>query len=384
MQGLEDPNVVLSLKVPSIETNPHLKRKRDPCDDSTNSLPAKRTPMITSVSFSSFPSSYWSSQPWCRGTKTPILYHPWKYLLSKPILTWSRRGIPTMIPPIHHPQSERLWSSRLVFSGFPSSYSSSQLWCRGMKTPMLCHPWKYLLSKPILTWSRRGIFATIPPIHHRQSEHLWSPWLVFPVLPLPIWAHNFDAGEHFIILETTWNQLSSQAEAGSLQRSYRFTTRKAVTHCCRGYHIGQFSQYFLLILELQTLMQGDEDPNVLSPPSTAIQEINPVSLLNIPHLVRASNSYTTSEAEVHCVLAYTPKQTPARNHRSPRCQGPWNVHTDFRHSERHRWSTVHDCSQVLAGGTFLGKCRWKTLWSSFGMVTHGKLHLPKQYLLLFV
>ena len=45
-------------------------------------------------------------------------------------------------------------------------------------------------------------------------------------------------------------------------------------------------------------MQGDEDPNVLSPPSIAIQEINPVSLLNIPHLVRASNSYTTSEAEV--------------------------------------------------------------------------------------
>ena len=340
--------------------------------------------MITSVSFSSFPYSFWSSQPWCRGMKTPILYHPRKYLLLKPNLTWSRRGTPVMIPPIHHPQSECLWSSWLVFSGFPSSYSSSQLWCRGMKTPMLCHPRKYLLLKPILTWSVRGIFATIPPIHHWQSECLWSPWLVFPVFPLPIWAHNFDVGERFIILETTQNQSSSQGEAGSLRRSYRFTTRKAVTHCCRGYHIGQFSHYPLLLLELLTLMQGDEDPNVLSPPSTTIQEINPVSLLNIPHLVRAPNSYTTSEAEVHHVLAYTPKWTPARNHRSPRCQGPWNVHTDFCHSERHCWSTVHDCSQVLAGGTFLGKCWWKKLWSSFGMAMHGKLHLPKQYLLLFV
>ena len=51
MQGLEDPNVVSSSKVPSIETNPHLKRKRDPRDDSTDSPPAKRTPMIISVSF---------------------------------------------------------------------------------------------------------------------------------------------------------------------------------------------------------------------------------------------------------------------------------------------------------------------------------------------
>ena len=98
---------------------------------------------------------------------------------------------------------------------------------------------------------------------------------------------------------------------GSLQRSYRFTTHKAVTHCCRGYHIGQFSRYSLLLLELLTLMQGDEDPNILSPPSTAIQEINPVSFLNTPHLVRAPNSYTTSEAEVYRVLTYTPKQTLA-------------------------------------------------------------------------
>ena len=193
MQGLEDPNIVSSLKVRSIKTNPHLKRKRNSHKDSTDSPPAKRMPMITLVSFSSFPSSYWSSQPWCRGTKTPILYHPRKYILSKPILTWSRRGTPVTIPPIHCPQSERLSSSWLVFSAFPSSYSSSQLWCRGTKTPILCHPRKYLLSKPIFTWSGRGIFTTIPLIHHWQSKCLWSSQLVFPVFHLPIWAHNFDA-----------------------------------------------------------------------------------------------------------------------------------------------------------------------------------------------
>ena len=54
-------------------------------------------------------------------------------------------------------------------------------------------------------------------------------------------------------------------------------------------------------------MQGDEDPNILSPPFTTIQEINPVSFLNTPHLVRAPNSYTTSEAEVYRVLTYTPE-----------------------------------------------------------------------------
>ena len=61
MQGDEDPNVVSSSKVPSVETNPHLKWKRDLCDDSIDSPPAKQTPMIISVSFSGFPSSYSSS-----------------------------------------------------------------------------------------------------------------------------------------------------------------------------------------------------------------------------------------------------------------------------------------------------------------------------------
>ena len=65
LQGDEDPNVLSSSKAP--QTNPHLKRKRDPCDDSTNPPPTKWTPMITSVSFSGLPSSYLSSQLWCRG-----------------------------------------------------------------------------------------------------------------------------------------------------------------------------------------------------------------------------------------------------------------------------------------------------------------------------
>ena len=60
LQGDEDPNVLSSLKAP--QTKPHLKRKRDPHDDSTDPPPVKRMPMITSVSFSGFPSSHLSSQ----------------------------------------------------------------------------------------------------------------------------------------------------------------------------------------------------------------------------------------------------------------------------------------------------------------------------------
>ena len=85
MQGDEDPNVVSSSKVPSVETNPHLKRKRDPRDDSNDSPPANRTPMIISVSFSGFPSSY-SSSTLMQGNEDPMLYHPRKHLLLKPIL----------------------------------------------------------------------------------------------------------------------------------------------------------------------------------------------------------------------------------------------------------------------------------------------------------
>ena len=65
LQGDEDPNVLSSLKAP--QTNPHLKRKRDSHNDSTDPPPTKQAPMITSVSFSGLPSSYLSSQLWCRG-----------------------------------------------------------------------------------------------------------------------------------------------------------------------------------------------------------------------------------------------------------------------------------------------------------------------------
>ena len=92
MQEDEDPNVVSSLKIPSVETNSHLKQKRDFRDDPTDSPPAKWTPVITSVGFSSFSSFYLGSQLWCRGTMIPTLYHPWNY--QKPIVISS--GMPIL------------------------------------------------------------------------------------------------------------------------------------------------------------------------------------------------------------------------------------------------------------------------------------------------
>ena len=154
--------------------------------------------------------------------------HPRCCLPPKPINISSRGGISATIP-IHHPQSEHICSSRLVFPN-SSSYWSSQL-CRGMKIPTFYHPRKH--PKPILTWSGKGIPVMIPLIRHPQSERLWSPQLVFPGFPLPIWAHSSDAGvrrpQCCIILESTFyrNQSSPEAEEGSPRRFHRFTARKA-------------------------------------------------------------------------------------------------------------------------------------------------------------
>ena len=57
----EDPNVLSPLEVLSADTNPHLKRKREIRDDPADLPPAKRSSMIISVSYSSFPPSYRNS-----------------------------------------------------------------------------------------------------------------------------------------------------------------------------------------------------------------------------------------------------------------------------------------------------------------------------------
>ena len=63
MQGDDDPNVLSSSKLP--ETNRHLKRKRDLCEDPTGLPPAKRSPIVVGdiilVNFPGIPSYYWSS-----------------------------------------------------------------------------------------------------------------------------------------------------------------------------------------------------------------------------------------------------------------------------------------------------------------------------------
>ena len=62
MQGDDGCNVLTPMKIPSAETNPHLKLKRDHCDD-LNPPPTKPIVVgdILLVNFPGIVSSYWCS-----------------------------------------------------------------------------------------------------------------------------------------------------------------------------------------------------------------------------------------------------------------------------------------------------------------------------------